>query len=130
MATIRKILVIDDSAVERYHLTDMLTKKGYRVVEATDGEDGLLKAKMHSPDLVLMDVIMPGQNGFQITRQFSKDGELSHIPVIMCTSKDAETDRVWGMRQGAKGYLTKPIKADSLFAMIQSLSTEDASVKP
>jgi twitching motility two-component system response regulator PilH len=122
MTTIRKILVVDDSAVERFHLIDMLTKKGFQVIEATDGEDAVIKAKAHHPDLVLMDVIMPGQNGFQITRQFSKDGELSDIPVIMCTSKDAETDRVWGMRQGAKGYLIKPIKADSLFNAITALS--------
>ena len=121
MATNQKILVVDDSAVERYHLVDMLTKKGYTVIEASDGDDALLKAKMHSPDLVLMDVIMPGQNGFQITRQFSRDEALASIPVVMCTSKDAETDRVWGMRQGAKGYLTKPIEATALFKLIQTL---------
>ena len=124
MPVIRKILVVDDSAVERYHLNEMLTKKGFKIVEASNGEDAVLKAKAHIPDLVLMDVVMPGQNGFQVTRQFSKDGELAHIPVIMCTSKDAETDRVWGMRQGAKGYLIKPIQSDSLFAMIQTLSTD------
>ncbi len=122
MASIKKILVVDDSAVERFHLMDMLTKQGYKVIEATDGEDAVIKAKAHTPDLILMDVIMPGQNGFQITRQFSKDTALSSIPVVMCTSKDAETDRVWGMRQGAKGYLVKPIKADNLFNMISALS--------
>jgi twitching motility two-component system response regulator PilH len=123
MPTIRKILVVDDSAVERYYLSDLLTKKGYKVIEAVDGEDALLKAKAHMPDLILMDVLMPGQNGFQMTRQLSKDQDLAHIPVILCTSKDAETDRVWGIRQGAKGYLVKPIKADSLFSTIQALAT-------
>jgi twitching motility two-component system response regulator PilH len=123
MPTIKKILVVDDSAVERYYLLDMLTKKGFKVVEAINGEDALLKAKMHMPDLILMDVLMPGQNGFQLTRQLSKDSELTHIPVILCTSKDAETDRVWGMRQGAKGYLVKPIKAENLFSTIESLTT-------
>jgi twitching motility two-component system response regulator PilH len=124
MPIIRKVLVVDDSAVERYHLVDLLTKKGYKVIEAVDGEDAVTKAKANAPDLVLMDVIMPGQNGFQITRQFSKDGELAHIPVVLCTSKDAETDRVWGMRQGAKAYLIKPIKAEQLFNVLLSLSTE------
>jgi twitching motility two-component system response regulator PilH len=124
MPIIRKVLVVDDSAVERFHLVDLLTKKGYKVIEAVDGEDAVTKAKANAPDLVLMDVIMPGQNGFQITRQFSKDGELAHIPVVLCTSKDAETDRVWGMRQGAKAYLTKPIKAEQLFNVLLSLSTE------
>lgn len=126
MPSIQKILIVDDSAVERYYLVDMLTKKGFKVIEATDGDDALAKAKAHTPDLVLMDVIMPGQNGFQITRQFSKDEALAHIPVIMCTSKDAETDRVWGMRQGAKGYLTKPITAEPLFKLIQTLSVDAA----
>jgi twitching motility two-component system response regulator PilH len=124
MPAIQTILIVDDSAVERYHLTDMLSKKGYHVIEATNGEDAVVQAKLHNPDLVLMDVIMPGQNGFQVTRQFSKDGELAHIPVIMCTSKDAQTDRVWGMRQGAKGYLVKPIQAESLFSAIQSLAMD------
>jgi twitching motility two-component system response regulator PilH len=122
MPTIQKILIVDDSAVERYYLFDLLTKKGFKVIEATDGEDALLKAKTYLPDLILMDVLMPGQNGFQTTRQLSKDNELAHIPIILCTSKDAETDRVWGMRQGAKGYLVKPINSEHLFAAIQSLT--------
>jgi twitching motility two-component system response regulator PilH len=123
MTSIKKILVVDDSAVERFHLIDMLVKQGYKVFEATDGEDAISKAKTYAPDLVLMDVVMPGQNGFQVTRQFSKDEALANIPVVICTSKDAETDRVWGMRQGAKGYLTKPIKSDQLLRVIASLST-------
>jgi twitching motility two-component system response regulator PilH len=124
MTQINKILIVDDSAVERYALSDMLAKKGYKVIEAIDGEDAIIKAKTHAPELILMDVIMPGLNGFQITRQFSKDEALAHIPVVMCTSKDSETDRVWGMRQGAKGYLTKPITADALFKLIQTLSLD------
>jgi twitching motility two-component system response regulator PilH len=124
MTQINKILIVDDSAVERYALSDMLAKKGYKVIEAIDGEDAIIKAKSHAPELILMDVIMPGLNGFQITRQFSKDEALAHIPVVMCTSKDSETDRVWGMRQGAKGYLTKPITADALFKLIQTLSLD------
>ena len=119
---IQKILVVDDSAVERYHLTDFLSQQGYAVVEATDGEDAIAKARSHKPDLILMDVVMPGANGFQITRNISRDPELESIPVIMCTAKDGETDKVWGMRQGARGYLTKPIAHDALLAVIAQMN--------
>lgn len=121
---IQKILVVDDSAVERYHLTDFLSQQGYTVVEATDGEDAIAKARSHKPDLILMDVIMPGANGFQITRNISRDPELESIPVIMCTAKDGETDKVWGMRQGARGYLTKPIEHEALLAIIAQMNSQ------
>lgn len=119
---IQKILVVDDSAVERYYLTSFLAKQGFTVIEATDGEDAMIKAQSHQPDLILMDVVMPNSNGFQVTRAMSKDPALEHIPVIMCTSKDGETDKVWGLRQGAKGYLTKPIAYEALMETIQSLN--------
>jgi twitching motility two-component system response regulator PilH len=112
------ILVVDDSAVERLHLTQILKSQGYNVIEASNGEDAFSLAKIHIPDLVLMDVVMPGTNGFQATRQFSRDESLAGVPVIMSTSKDAETDRVWAARQGAKGYLVKPIKAESLIMVL------------
>jgi twitching motility two-component system response regulator PilH len=112
------ILVVDDSAVERLHLIQMLQSQGYRVLEAANGDEAIAVAKAHRPDLVLMDVVMPGANGFQATRHFSKDVDLAAIPVIMTTSKDAETDRVWAARQGAKGYLVKPIQSDTLLALL------------
>jgi twitching motility two-component system response regulator PilH len=115
------VLIVDDSAVDRYHLSVLLRSKGYAVIEAADGQEALDKAKSTPPDLVLMDVVMPGVNGFQITRQISKDAVLSAVPVILCTSKDSETDRVWGLRQGAKGYLVKPIQAEQLFKAIAGL---------
>jgi twitching motility two-component system response regulator PilH len=118
---IQTVLIVDDSAVERYHLNALLRGKGYAVIEAADGQEALDKAKATPPDLVLMDVVMPGVNGFQITRQISKDAALSAVPVILCTSKDSETDRVWGLRQGAKGYLVKPIQAEQLFKAIAGL---------
>ncbi len=90
---IQTVLIVDDSAVERYHLNMLLRSKGYSVIEAKDGEEALEKAKAGMPDLVLLDVVMPGVSGFQITRQISKDAALSDVPVILCTSKDAETDR-------------------------------------
>jgi twitching motility two-component system response regulator PilH len=114
-------MIVDDSAVERYHLSVILHSRGYNVIEATDGQEALDKARANPPDLVLMDVVMPRANGFQITRQLHREEFLTHIPVVLCTSKDAETDKVWGMRQGAKGYLVKPVKTEQLFKIIDEL---------
>ena len=89
---------------------------------ATDnGEDAILKAKLLKPDLILMDVVMPGQNGFQLTRHILRNPLYADIPIIMCTSKNQETDRVWGMRQGARDYITKPVSGDELLAKIKAL---------
>ncbi len=118
---IKTILVVDDSPTERYFLTDLLRKNGFEVVAAETGEDGVAKAKQEKPDLILMDVVMPGLNGFQATRMLARDPVTKSIPVIMCTTKNQETDRVWGLRQGAIDYLVKPIAADELLAKIQSL---------
>jgi twitching motility two-component system response regulator PilH len=118
---IKTILVVDDSPTERYFLTDLLRKNGFEVVAAETGEDGVAKAKLEKPDLILMDVVMPGLNGFQATRMLSRDAATKAIPVIMCTTKNQETDRVWGLRQGAIDYLVKPIVAEELLAKIKSL---------
>jgi twitching motility two-component system response regulator PilH len=109
-----KILIVDDSPTETYKLTSVLEKNGHTVVTASNGEEGVATAKVELPDLVLMDIVMPGLNGFQATRQLTKAQETSHIPVVIVTTKDQETDRVWGMRQGAKAYLTKPIDEKEL----------------
>lgn len=109
-----KILIVDDSPTETYKLTSVLEKNGHTVVTASNGEEGVATAKVELPDLVLMDIVMPGLNGFQATRQLTKAPETSHIPVVIVTTKDQETDRVWGMRQGAKAYLTKPIDEKEL----------------
>lgn len=119
--TIRKILVVDDSATERYILGEILTKQGYEVSFAESGELGVAKVRQDRPDLVLMDVVMPGLNGFQATRAIAKDPETQDIPVILCTTKDQETDKIWGMRQGAKDYLVKPINAAELLGKIATL---------
>lgn len=113
-----KILIVDDSPTETYKLTGVLEKNGHVVVCAENGEEGVKVAKAELPDLVLMDIVMPGLNGFQATRQLSKASETAHIPVVIVTTKDQETDRVWGMRQGAKAYLTKPIDEKELIATI------------
>ena len=118
---IRKILIVDDSPTERHVLNDMLTKAGYEVVASDNGEDAILKAKSLRPDLILMDVVMPGLNGFQATRAISRDSDTRAIPIILCTSKSQETDKIWGMRQGARDYVVKPVSRDELLAKIAAL---------
>jgi twitching motility two-component system response regulator PilH len=119
--TIQNILVVDDSPTDRQYLSDMLIKNGYKVSTADSAEDALAKANQLKPDLVLMDVVMPGQNGFQATRALTRDDNTKHIPVIICTSKGQETDKVWGLRQGAKDYIVKPVNQADLLAKISAL---------
>ena len=119
---VKKILVVDDSPTERHVLLELLTKNGYQVSTAECGEEGIEKAKTELPDLILMDVVMPGQNGFQLTRAISRDPLYSDVPIIMCTSKNQETDRVWGMLQGARAYITKPVDPADLKAKINALN--------
>jgi len=118
---VKKILVVDDSPTERHLLTELLTKNGYQVITAESGEESIEKAKSEMPDLVLMDVVMPGLNGFQATRTLTRDDATKHIPVIVCTSKGQETDKIWGLRQGAQDYLVKPINGDELLSKIAAL---------
>lgn len=118
---IQKILVVDDSPTERYFLSDVLTKNGFTVSTAENGEDALAKIKSDKPQLILMDIVMPGQNGFQVTRAITRDPETQEIPVIICTSKGQETDRIWGLRQGARDYIVKPVDPTELLAKIASL---------
>lgn len=119
--TIRKVLVVDDSPTERQFMLEALSKLGYQVVLAESGEEGVAKARSELPELVLMDVVMPGSNGFQATRQIVKDEATKHIPVIICTTKSQETDRIWGMRQGARDYIVKPVDINELAAKIAAL---------
>ena len=118
---IQKILVVDDSATERYFLSDILIKNGFSVSTAENGEEALLKVKADRPQLILMDVVMPGQNGFQVTRAISRNPETQDVPIIMCTSKGQETDRIWGLRQGARDYIVKPVDPQELLAKIAAL---------
>jgi twitching motility two-component system response regulator PilH len=118
---IKTILIVDDSPTERHILTELLTGAGYQVTTADSGDEGIERAKQIKPDLVLMDVVMPGTNGFQATRALSRDPITKDIPVIMCTTKNQETDKLWGMRQGAHDYVTKPIDAPALLAKIAAL---------
>lgn len=118
---IRKILVVDDSKTELMVLSDLLGKNGYIVGTAENADEAFRRLSEEKPDLILMDVVMPGQNGFQLTRAITKDPQFSSIPIIMCTSKNLETDRVWGMRQGARDYVTKPVDAEELLSKIRAL---------
>ncbi len=119
---IKNILVVDDSPTERYFTVDILTRAGYHVTTANNGEEGIAKARSDHPDLILMDVVMPGLNGYQATRTLTRDESTSKIPVIVCTSKGQETDKIWGMRQGAVDYLVKPLNPEELLQRIAALA--------
>jgi twitching motility two-component system response regulator PilH len=109
-----KVLIVDDSETQLFSLTKIVEGAGHQVVTATNGEEGVEKALAELPDLILMDVVMPGLNGFQATRKISKEKTTGDIPVIFVTTKDQETDRIWGMRQGASAYITKPVDKNAL----------------
>jgi twitching motility two-component system response regulator PilH len=115
------VLIIDDSPTELHLFQNMLEKNGFDTLVADSGEEGLKQAKLSRPHCILMDVVMPGMNGFQATRKLSKDPDTSNIPVIIITTKDQETDKIWGMRQGAVEYLVKPIAEKKLVEMINSV---------
>lgn len=118
---IKTVLVVDDSPTERHFLTEILTKGGYEVFTAENADEALVKAKEVRPGVILMDVVMPGQNGFQATRALNKDEQTKSIPIIIITSKSQETDKIWGMRQGARDYLVKPVDQAKLLAKIATL---------
>ena len=118
---ISKILVVDDSPTERLALQELLSREGYQVVTAESGEQAIAGSKSEKPDLILMDVVMPGINGYQATRTISRNDATRSIPIIMCTSKGQETDKIWGMRQGAHDYLVKPLDHNELLARIRAI---------
>lgn len=118
---IKKILIVDDSPTERHFLGELLTKNGFQVLTLESGEEAVARTAELAPDLILMDVVMPGMNGFQATRTISRGEETKHIPIIMCTSKNQETDMVWAKRQGAVEYVVKPIDPQELLAKIAAL---------
>ena len=116
-----RILIIEDSPTDAHVMARLLERHGHQVVHADSAETGVERARTDLPDLVLMDVILPGMNGFQATRQLSKDPKTQHIPVIIVSTKNMETDRVWGLRQGAKDYLVKPPSERELLTRINAL---------
>jgi twitching motility two-component system response regulator PilH len=117
---VHKILVVDDSKTELHFLSDLLSREGFSVATAQNGEEAMRRLGEDKPDVILMDVVMPGQNGFQLTRAITRDPRFVDVPVIMCTSKNQETDKVWGMRQGARDYVVKPVDPKQLIAKIRA----------
>lgn len=116
-----KILVVDDSPSEMAKFRDILSRHQHEVIEAHTGEEGIQKATELLPDVILMDVVMPEMNGFQATRKITRDPVTSHIPVVIISTKNQETDRVWGKRQGAKDYLSKPVTEEELIQVIHAV---------
>jgi twitching motility two-component system response regulator PilH len=115
------ILIVDDSPTDAYLVKNMLEGNGYLTTEASSGDEGVKKAIEIKPNLIIMDVVMPGLNGFQATRKITKTPETSSIPVIIVSSKNMDSDRAWGLMQGAKEFLVKPVKQDELLATIKKL---------
>ena len=116
-----RILLIEDSPTEAAVMVQLLERNGHQVTTSGSAEDGIASCKRDQPDLVLMDVVLPGMNGFQATRALSRDTETSHIPVLIVSTKGLDTDRVWGMRQGARDYIVKPPREQDLIARINAL---------
>ena len=116
-----RIMIVDDSPTDVQSLKTILEKSGHSVSSVTNGNDALPRVKAEKPDVIIMDVVMPGINGFQATRSLSKDPDTAHIPVVVVSAKNQETDRVWALRQGAKEYLVKPVKDTDLLAKIKAV---------
>ena len=121
-----RILLIEDSPTDTAVLTQLLQRNGHQVLTSPSAEEGIEVARRELPDLVLMDVVLPGMNGFQATRALSRDNATSAIPVLIVSTKGMETDKAWGMRQGAKGYIVKPPEEGALVAQINELLGADA----
>lgn len=119
---VRDILVVDDSRTELVFLKGLLTRNGYHVRTAENADQALQQIGAQLPDLILMDVVMPGTNGFQLTRTIVRHPEYSKVPVFICSSKSQETDRFWGLKQGARDYITKPVDPAQLLAKIEALA--------
>ena len=119
--TAQKVLVVDDSMTQRVILSAILAGQGYEIITANDGAEAVIKATNELPDLIVMDVVMPNLNGFQATRAITTDETTWHIPVILLTSKDMDSDRIWGMRQGATAFLSKPVDEAELIALVTAL---------
>ena len=118
----QKILVVDDSASQRMMVADVLRQQGHSVIMACDGEEAVRKAKSELPDLIIMDIVMPGLNGFQATRAITSNEATWHIPVILLTSKDMDSDRVWALRQGATAFMNKPLDQAKLLELVKTLA--------
>ena len=113
-----KVLIVDDSPAQVFTLKNLIENWGHVTISAENGDQAIAMARREAPDVILMDVVMPGMSGFQATRKLSKDSATRNIPVIFVSTKDGEADRVWGMRQGATAYVTKPVNPEKLLTAI------------
>ena len=120
------ILIIDDSPTDIRVFSTLLERAGHQVIAVSSAEEGIERARAELPHLIIMDVIMPGMNGFQATRTLTRDPLTANVPIVMITTKSMETDRVWGMRQGAKAFITKPVNEKDLLACINDLLASSA----
>ena len=115
------ILVVDDTPSELALITNFLKESGFSVVVATDAKEALAKAADHKPDVVITDVVMPGMSGFELCRTLKKNEATKNTPIVVCTSKNQELDRLWGMKQGANAYVTKPFTQEELLRAVKSV---------
>jgi twitching motility two-component system response regulator PilH len=122
------VMVVDDSPTERAFMESVLKKGGYQVLAVSSGDAAIERSRTELPDVILMDVVMPGLNGFQATRAIKHENATRHIPVIICSTKDQESDKVWGLRQGAVAYLTKPLDGKELLEKIATLTGASGQV--
>ena len=120
--TVQRILIVEDSPTDRHFLVELLTRHGYQVSTAETAEDAMAQSRRVQPDLIIMDVVLPGVSGFQATRQLSRDRETTNIPIFICSSRVEESDKVWGLRQGARDYIAKPVDQHDLLTRIASLN--------
>lgn len=116
-----EIFVVDDSKMQGKAMARVLQAQGHEVTCLTSGEEAVKQAQLQMPDLILMDVVMPGINGFQATREITRNKPTEHIPIILVSGKSQETDRAWGKRQGAKGYLVKPVEEEELLSTVSAV---------
>ena len=115
----KRILVVDDSPSEMQYILTALAGKGYQLFTAIDGEQALERATQHSPDLIVLDIVLPKKNGFQVCRQIKTSDTAVKTKIIMVSSKNQPSDKFWGMKQGADAYLTKPLSSDELIAAVE-----------
>jgi len=118
------ILIVDDSPTEQHIFCEILEKNGFDTIVASDGEEAIETAERVQPQAIVMDVVMPGMNGFQATRRLAKSPATKSIPVVIVSTKGLETDRIWGLRQGAAEYLVKPVSSDLLITAVKSVMTQ------
>lgn len=118
---IRTVMIVDDSETDRHFMTTILETAGYQVVAVDSAEAARARIQESPPDLVLMDILMPGQDGYQAIRELTRSEETRAIPIFICSSKTQPSDRVWGLRQGAREYITKPVQRDELLGKIAAL---------